>query len=165
MIRSIPVNLLLGKHPRIDILNQYKLQLFFPLINAYLTGNVAAWRKELETNNEWYRSRQIWLILYERGEILVWRNLFRRAWKYYVLANPDKGERGHCPTWVLKQAVELAFMGSGEVEEEQVGVDDIVCMIASLIDHVSLLQSGEGWPLMTRDSSWAICRIRIRPWC
>jgi hypothetical protein len=46
---------------------------------------VAAWRKELETNNEWYRSRQIWLILYERGEILVWRNLFRRAWKYLLL--------------------------------------------------------------------------------
>lgn len=52
---------------------------FAPLIDAFRTGNVAAWRQLLDTHREWLRARSIWLLLFERGEILVWRNMFRKA--------------------------------------------------------------------------------------
>jgi hypothetical protein len=60
------------------MLRAYSLTHFEPLIHHYKTGNVAVWRQELDEKREWYRRRGIWLILYERGEILVWRNLLRR---------------------------------------------------------------------------------------
>jgi hypothetical protein len=60
------------------MLRAYSLTHFDPLIHHYKTGNVAGWRRELDEKREWYRRRGIWLILYERGEILVWRNLLRR---------------------------------------------------------------------------------------
>jgi hypothetical protein len=78
LIRLIPVNLLLGLLPDPAMLRAYSLTHFEPLIHHYKTGNVAGWRRELDGKREWYRRRGIWLILYERGEILVWRNLLRR---------------------------------------------------------------------------------------
>ena len=79
LIRLIPVNLLLGRLPDPAMLRAYSLKHFSPLIHHHRTGNVAAWRQELEEKREWYRRRGIWLLLFERGEILVWRNLLRRA--------------------------------------------------------------------------------------
>ena len=78
LIRLIPVNLLLGLLPDPAMLRAYSLTHFEPLIHHYKTGNVAGWRRELDEKREWYRRRGIWLILFERGEILVWRNLLRR---------------------------------------------------------------------------------------
>jgi hypothetical protein len=78
LIRLISVNLLLGLLPDPAMLRAYSLTHFESLIHHYKTGNVAGWRRELDEKREWYRRRGIWLILYERGEILVWRNLLRR---------------------------------------------------------------------------------------
>ena len=78
LIRLIPVNLLLGLLPDSAMLRAYSLTHFEPLIHHYKTGNVAGWRRELDEKREWYRRRGIWLILFERGEILVWRNILRR---------------------------------------------------------------------------------------
>lgn len=52
---------------------------FTPFIQAFKTGNVPQWRRLLSERQEWLRARSIWLIWFERGEILVWRNLFRKA--------------------------------------------------------------------------------------
>lgn len=71
--------MLLGDLPSSQLLHQHGLQQYLPLIHAFRTGNIPAWRAELERNREWYRGRSVWLLLYERGEILLWRNLFRRG--------------------------------------------------------------------------------------
>lgn len=89
LIKLIPVNLLLGHLPTPQLLQQYGLQPFGVLLHAFRTGNIPAWRRELERNREWYRRRSVWLLLYERGEILVWRNLFRRGCV-------NKPGRGYC---------------------------------------------------------------------
>ena len=78
LIRLIPVNLLLGLLPDPAMLRAYSLTHFEPLLQHFRTGNVAGWRRELNEKREWYRRRGIWLILFERGEILVWRNLLHR---------------------------------------------------------------------------------------
>jgi NhaP-type Na+/H+ or K+/H+ antiporter len=88
LIKLIPVNLLLGVLPSQQTLNKYELYQFIPLLQAFKAGNIVAWRRELEVNREWYRRRSIWLLLFERGEILVWRNLFRNRSVYPSLLLP-----------------------------------------------------------------------------
>ncbi|WVF70602.1 hypothetical protein IAT40_005394 [Kwoniella sp. CBS 6097] len=138
LIRLIPVNLLLGNLPSQATLQQYNLPEFVPLIQAYKTGNVPAWRKVLEQRREWFRRRSVWLILYERGEILVWRNLFRRALKTYYSLDPSAA-KNRCPTWVFLSATHQAFIGSGEIEDGNVELEDIICVISSLVDQGLIL--------------------------
>ena len=139
MIRLTPINLLLGRLLPLNLLEQYNLQHFLPLIHAFQTGNIPAWRAELERNREWYRARSIWLVLYERGETLVWRNLFRLAWKDYMRLNPTVAAKSQCPIWVMLQAAQQCFKGSGELEDGDVALEDVVCAFSSLIDHVSVV--------------------------
>lgn len=138
LLRLIPINLLLGILPSTSMLRAYNLVQFFPLLQAFRTGNIAAWRKELEQQREWYRRRSIWLILYERGEILVWRTLFRNSLRAYYLSHPE-APRGRCPTWVFLQATQLAFAGTGEAEDGDIVLEDIICVLSSLIDQSLVL--------------------------
>lgn len=78
LIRLVPVNLLLGYIPNPALLQEYDLP-YAPLVHAFRTGNVAQWRRLVHEHRAWLRARSLWLILFERGEILVWRNLFRKA--------------------------------------------------------------------------------------
>lgn len=137
LIRLIPVNLLLGILPTSEALEEYNLTMFQPLLYAFSTGNVLAWRRELAKQTEWLRARSIWLILFERAETLVWRNLFRAAWSQYMVLNPMSRQKTQCPTWVLQQAVQRCFEGSGEIEDGTIGIVDVVDILATLIDHVS----------------------------
>lgn len=57
--------------------------------------------------------------------------------KLYYQITPD-GVRGRCPTWIFLSAAARAFEGSGELEDGTVVKGDIICILASLIDHVSL---------------------------
>ncbi|WVQ97325.1 hypothetical protein IAU59_004436 [Kwoniella sp. CBS 9459] len=138
LIRLIPVNLLLGHLPSQAVLRQYDLPEYVPLIHAFRMGNVPAWRKILEQRREWFRRRSVWLILYERGEILVWRNLFRRALKTYYSLDPS-AVKNRCPTWVFLSATHQTFVGSGEIEDGNVELEDIICVISSLVDHGLIL--------------------------
>lgn len=80
LVLLIPCNILNGRFPSPDLLKIFNLeQYFLPLIHAIKTGNRTLWVSTIEEHSEWYRSRGIWLILRERGEVLVMRTLFRRA--------------------------------------------------------------------------------------
>lgn len=61
------------------MLEYYDLPVFAPLVQAFRDGDVVRWRALIAEHREWLRARHIWLVLFERGEILVWRNLFRHA--------------------------------------------------------------------------------------
>ena len=47
--------------------------------------------------------------------------------------------KNRCPTWVFLTAASRAFAGSLEVEDGCLGLEDIICIVASLIDQVSPL--------------------------
>ena len=138
LIRLIPVNLLLGYFPTMALLQQYKLLEYLPLLRAFRTGNVMGFRHDLAQNRDWYRYRSVWLLLYERAEVLVWRNLFRQALKAYYLLNPD-APKNRCPTWGFIIAAQRAMERSAETEQEKIVIEDVICIISSLIDQVSQL--------------------------
>ena len=135
------------------MLRAYSLTHFESLIHLYKTGNVAGWRRELDDKREWYRRRGIWLILYERGEILVWRNLLRRrlvpcprqiGWiliyslRLYYQTSPGVA-LNRCPTTIFLNAIRQAFKGTGEIEDGTIELEDLIVIIASCIDHVRSL--------------------------
>ncbi|WRT64128.1 uncharacterized protein IL334_001057 [Kwoniella shivajii] len=134
LLRLIPVNLLLGQVPSQTLLQEYNLPHFLPLIHAFRTGNIPLWRNTLEGQKEWLRRRSIWLILYERGEILVWRNLLRNTLRMYYQLDPT-APKNKCPTWIFISVMHKTFLGSGEVEDGNIELEDIICVISSLIDH------------------------------
>lgn len=56
--------------------------------------------------------------------------------KSYYITNPD-APRGRCPTWIFVSAATRAFAGSREIEDGTIGLEDIISLVSSLIDHVS----------------------------
>ncbi|KAK8865915.1 hypothetical protein IAR55_001063 [Kwoniella newhampshirensis] len=138
LIRLIPVNLLLGLMPPQHLLRDYNMVEFQPLIHASGTGNIPLWRRTLERSREWLRRRSVWLILFERGEILVWRNLFRRTLKCYYASDPTVA-KNRCPTWIFFSAARRAFEGSGELEDGTITIEDIIVVLSSLIDQSLIL--------------------------
>ncbi|OWZ64837.1 hypothetical protein C366_05935 [Cryptococcus neoformans Tu401-1] len=138
IIRFIAVNLLLGRLPCPTILETYDLPQFRPLIDSFRTGNISLWRRVLEEHREWFRRRSIWLVLYERGEILLWRNLFRQALKMYYQVDP-MASKGRCPTWIFIAAASQAFAGSSEIEDATIEIEDIIVIVSSLIDQGLIL--------------------------
>ncbi|WWC58748.1 uncharacterized protein I303_101292 [Kwoniella dejecticola CBS 10117] len=134
LIRLIAVNMLVGQLPSEATLREYDLLEFLPLIYAYKSGNIPLWRRTLDQNRDWFRRRSIWLILYERGEILIWRNLFRKTLKTYHQMDPSL-PKNKCPTWIFVSATYRTFLGTGEIEDGTIELEDIICVLSSLIDH------------------------------
>ncbi len=57
---------------------------------------------------------------------------------YYAI-NP-LAPKNRCPTWVFLAAASRVFEKSGELEEGNLTMEDIICIVASLIDQVKPLR-------------------------
>lgn len=86
-INLVTVSILLGIFPHTHLLTTFGLsEQFSPLIDAIKLGDRSAFRLHLDNNMEWFRGRYIYLILRSKGEVLVIRSLFRRAFVPFVLS-------------------------------------------------------------------------------
>ncbi len=80
-VRLATCQILLGQFPRPHLLAEFGVtDPFLPLIAAIKAGDRAAYHSCFVRWSEWYRRRGIWLVLREKGEVLLWRNLFRNTW-------------------------------------------------------------------------------------
>lgn len=79
-IRLVTCQIILGRFPIPTLLDEFNLQpQFAPLIQAIKTGNRSQYYECFWKWSEWYRRRGIWLVLREKGEVLVWRSLVRET--------------------------------------------------------------------------------------
>lgn len=79
-IRLLTCQILLGYFPARKLLDHFQLHAQFgPLIEAIRTGDRAMYYRCFEEWGPWYRKRGLWLVLREKGEVLVWRSLFRNT--------------------------------------------------------------------------------------
>lgn len=53
------------------------------------------------------------------------------------MKNPIAVGKSQCPLWVLIEATKECFKGSGEMEDGRIGLADVICALAMLIEHVS----------------------------
>lgn len=77
--------------------------------------------------------------------------------KHYYATVPSAAPP-RCPTWVFVAAAQQAFAGSGELEEGTIILEDIICVLSSLIDQVCAISSranSRAWSLVS-------CRTRKR---
>ena len=58
-----------------------------------------------------------------------------RSLRMFYATNPS-APKNRCPTWVFLTTATKAFEGSDEAEDSALALEDIVCIIASLIDQV-----------------------------
>jgi len=74
---SIP----LGRLPHPGLLAYFSLSdQFSPLIRATRLGDIATYRSALSGKwRAWFARRGVWMMLREKGEVIVWRSLIRRV--------------------------------------------------------------------------------------
>lgn len=79
-IRLLTCQILLGHFPTPMLLDHFNLRAQFgPLLQAIKWGDRALYYQHFNRWSEWFRQRGLWLVLREKGEVLVWRSLFRHA--------------------------------------------------------------------------------------
>jgi hypothetical protein len=79
-IRLLTCQILLGHFPATILLDHFNLHAQFgPLLEAIKWGDRAQYYRHFNKWSEWFRKRGLWLVLREKGEVLVWRSLFRNS--------------------------------------------------------------------------------------
>jgi hypothetical protein len=73
----LSVNLVLGKSPTLAMLQKYQMDEYYDLVQAYRTGNLRLYQDSLETHQELFIQKGIYLIL-DRAVTIVYRNLIKR---------------------------------------------------------------------------------------
>ncbi|RUS19925.1 hypothetical protein BC937DRAFT_86696 [Endogone sp. FLAS-F59071] len=88
-IHLLTVKLILGYIPTPALLARYGLTVpFADLIKAMLSGNVAQYTAVLDAHMEWFLRTSNYMLLRERGKVVVWRNLFKKV--YNITRNPTR---------------------------------------------------------------------------
>lgn len=79
LIPLIATYLILGRYPDEALLASASLQLYYSdLIRCIKSGDAAGALEALDRNMDWFRTRGLYLILREKLQVTVWRNLFRK---------------------------------------------------------------------------------------
>ncbi|KAG0167533.1 hypothetical protein DFQ30_005968 [Apophysomyces sp. BC1015] len=77
----IPCRILLGRFPNAVLLNKYRLsEPFSELIYQMKRGNLHAYLAHIDKYFQFFYKTYTYVILRERGRVLVWRSLMRRTW-------------------------------------------------------------------------------------
>ncbi|XP_074597207.1 PCI domain-containing protein 2 [Brevipalpus obovatus] len=78
LIFLIPVKMLLGTMPTIELLQKYDLMAFKPIVKAVKEGNLNDLDVALETHSDFFWKYGIYLIL-EKLKIIAYRNVFKKV--------------------------------------------------------------------------------------
>ncbi|EGD81594.1 hypothetical protein PTSG_02309 [Salpingoeca rosetta] len=121
LLNLIPVNMLLGRMPTLELLQEHDLLQFHALTQALKVGDLPSLDKELETHQEFFTKWNVFLVL-QKLQLLAYRNLFKR-----VHALQQGKTQIHLR--VFHQALQCIGM-------EDVDMDETECIMANLIHHL-----------------------------
>ncbi|KAL7308845.1 hypothetical protein PS15m_010989 [Mucor circinelloides] len=125
----IPTRIILGHFPSTQLLEKYQLAPpYVNLINTIRSGNIHGFLQHLETYFDYFYSHLTYLLLKERGIVLVWRCLLRNVYtlqqKIGIITTPILGF----------EDMSNAFVLSGK-EEQVYDYDDLECILVSLVSQ------------------------------
>eukprot|EP01098_Paradermamoeba_levis_P008911 TRINITY_DN3678_c0_g1_i1.p1 TRINITY_DN3678_c0_g1~~TRINITY_DN3678_c0_g1_i1.p1 ORF type:complete len:463 (+),score=99.74 TRINITY_DN3678_c0_g1_i1:145-1389(+) len=112
----VPVKMLLGEFPQMEILQRYQLHQFVDLARAVKLGNLEQFNSSLALYEDFFIQKGIYLIL-EKLKMITYRNLFRRI--YLILQNNK-----------IRLALFVQILQWLEVE---IDLDETECILANLI--------------------------------
>jgi len=117
LIFLIPVKMLLGFMPTIELLQEFNLMHFEDVVNAVKQGNLRLLDKALEQNSEFFWKYGIYLIL-EKLKIIAYRNVFKKV----VLISKTH----QIP--ITQFQIALNFL-----QDEETTIEEVHCILANLI--------------------------------
>jgi hypothetical protein len=127
---TLPSRQLLAPFPRLE-------NLFRPLCQCIKQGNLVGFDAAMSAGADEFVKRRIYLPL-ERGRDLALRNLFR---KVFLAGGYDEPKEGQPPVRRTRvPVVEFAAalrLGTKAEEKSRVDMDEVECLLASLIYKVS----------------------------
>ncbi len=130
MIPLVATYLILGRYPEPALLEASNLSQIYGALTFYLkNGQAAAAMDELDRHMDWLRFRGLYLILREKLQISLWRNLARRC---LALSYGPAQASSAPPTLrvdMLLSAARLAW------RDPSLQPSDIEAILASLIDQ------------------------------
>lgn len=129
----IPTRIILGHFPSMELLEKYQLAPpYVNLINTIRSGNIHGFLDHLETYFDYFYQRLTYLLLKERGIVLVWRCLLKNAYamqqKIGIVTGPKLGFDTMLRAFVLSSQGDEAYE-----------CDDLECIVVSLVNQVSRL--------------------------
>lgn len=99
-------------------------------MTAIKLGDLALLQDTLESSrSDWYIKKEIYFLLKEKLTVLCWRSLFRRASLVAHQPNPQQ---------VRIQLQDFLVVAQKLTRDDSYDVLDIECVIASLMDQVSV---------------------------
>ncbi|KAL9546413.1 hypothetical protein MBANPS3_006674 [Mucor bainieri] len=125
----IPTRIILGHFPSIQLLEKYQLAPpYVNLINTIRSGNIHGFLHHLETYFDYFYHRLTYLLLKERGLVLVWRCLLKNA---YALQQ----RIGIVTAPKLRFETMLRIFDLSSQGEEVYEYDDLECIVVSLVSQ------------------------------
>lgn len=126
----IPTRIILGHFPSIQLLEKYQIAPpYVNLMKAIRSGNIHAYLEHLEAYFDYFYSRLTYLLLKERGIVLVWRCLLKNMYTH-------KHGTESAPLLEFEEC-RKAFIFSSK--DDSYDYDDIECILVSLVSQVTLI--------------------------
>ncbi|CEP13448.1 hypothetical protein [Parasitella parasitica] len=121
----IPIRIILGHLPTIQLLEKYQLTApYIDLMKALRSGNIHGYLMHLETHFQYFYSHFTYLLLRERGLVLLWRCLLYKLFMYKKSEQPNASQ-----TLSFEECIK-AFVFSSQ--DESFDFDDIESIMVSL---------------------------------
>ena len=79
----VPVKLLVGKMPSLELLTKHNFTQFIDLTKAVQSGNLKMFNETLTRYQDFFIQKGIYLIL-EKTKTLTYRNLFKKVYVFHV---------------------------------------------------------------------------------
>ncbi|XP_064614953.1 PCI domain-containing protein 2-like [Liolophura sinensis] len=117
LICLLPVKMLLGHMPKVEVLQKYDLMEFAGVAKAVSSGNLLLLNQAMQENEAFFIRSGIYLIL-EKLKIIAYRNLFKKV--YLILKTHQ------LPVKAFTAALKM-------LEEDDVDNDEVQCILANLI--------------------------------
>uniref|UniRef100_V5EB58 Uncharacterized protein n=1 Tax=Kalmanozyma brasiliensis (strain GHG001) TaxID=1365824 RepID=V5EB58_KALBG len=130
LIPLVATYLILGRYPSPALLDAANLSPVYAGLTHYLkTGQAASALDELDQHMDWFRVRGLYLILREKLQISLWRNLARKC---LLLSQGSSPATSAPPTMrldVLLAAARVAW------RDDSLQLEDVEAIVASMIDQ------------------------------
>lgn len=121
LLYLIPVEMLLGRMPSLQLLRKYSLKQLVDIASALKSGDLRAYRKALQEHEDFFISRGLYMIM-EKLRMVCFRNFFK---KVASIVHNDSKNRLLLETHVLPL---LHWLGETDVD-----IDEVECITANLI--------------------------------
>ncbi|CDS82088.1 related to protein that forms a complex with Thp3p [Sporisorium scitamineum] len=130
LIPLVATYLILGRYPQPALLDAANLSPVYGRLTFYLkTGQAAAALDDLDRHMDWLRVRGLYLVLREKLQISLWRNLARRC---LTLSHGSAQPSSAPPTMRLDNLLSAARIAWNDLSLQP---EDVEAVVASMIDQ------------------------------